>query len=280
MPNNDSNYIQTYNHPHGQVLINEQTLTGIADAIREQRLTDDTFKPAQFAGEIMEINEIEGGEYEGENDLSVEEKDVNFYDYDGTRVYSYGKEDFLGLSSLPDNPNHNNLIAQGWNWSLSDTKEYVQNYGILDVGQMYDAKTSASTYGSLEIDIELKEGYLTPTLSVDIIDNSTGQQYYINWGDSQAVSLPINTINLSHTYNTPGKYTIKVSTVYSRGNAFSITGTSSGSSFFTGGGTNDDIYRNCITAVRIGSCVEELGDYAFKDCHSLRTISLHKDLKI
>lgn len=273
-----SNNLEIVTTPSRQVLINEQSLRDTAYAIRERENRPVKLKPSQFSKEIFsQIYNVIGGDRTEEIDLSVEENDVNFYDYDGTRVYSYSKEEFLGLSSLPANPSHDNLIAQGWNWSLSDAKNYVQNYGILDVGQMYDAKTSASTYGSLEIDIELKEGYLTPTLSVDVIDNSTGQQYYVNWGDGQTASLPVNTINLSHTYSTPGKYTIRVSTVYSRGNAFSITGTSSGSSLLTGGGTNDDIYRNCITDVRVGSCVKELGDFAFQGCKSLRTITLHKD---
>ena len=48
----------------------------------------------------------------------IQRKDVNLYDFDGTRVYSYSKAEFLGLSSLPGNPAHDGLTAQGWNWSL------------------------------------------------------------------------------------------------------------------------------------------------------------------
>ena len=275
MPNND---IQTYNHPHGQVLINEQTLTDIADAIREQRLTDDTFKPAQFAREIIGINEIEGGEYEGEIDLSVEEKDINFYDYDGTRLYSYEKEEFLGLSNLPANPSHDNLIAQGWNWSLSDAKEYVQNYGILDVGQMYNTDN-----GMLEIDIELKENNLSPVLNfIPTYNSSSSALIKIDWGDNSDIEnldnfTMNNTLSISHIYNQAKKYTIRIRT-HSSSSKIKLIGTSSGSSLLTGGGTYDQIYRNCITAVRVGSCVQELNDYAFKNCYSLKTITLHKDL--
>lgn len=43
----------------------------------------------------------------------VPSKAVNFYDYDGTRVYSYSKAEFLGLNALPGNPAHEGLTAQG-----------------------------------------------------------------------------------------------------------------------------------------------------------------------
>ena len=36
-------------------------------------------------------------------------KDVKFYDYDGTIVYSYTPEEFAALESLPDNPTHEGL---------------------------------------------------------------------------------------------------------------------------------------------------------------------------
>ena len=65
----------------------------------------------------------------------VLKKDVNFYDYDGTLVTSYTKTEFLSLSAMPDNPSHDGLTAQGWNWSLNDAKTYVTANGKLDVGQ-------------------------------------------------------------------------------------------------------------------------------------------------
>lgn len=92
MPEVDNNYIEINKHPHRQVLITEDTLSDIADAIRDTTLKNYSFKPNQFSKEIIKMNEFIGGEYDGEVDLSVEEKDVNFYDYDGIRVYSYTKD--------------------------------------------------------------------------------------------------------------------------------------------------------------------------------------------
>ena len=68
----------------------------------------------------------------------VEEKDVNFYDYyDGTIVASYSAADFANLSALPANPSHSGLVAEGWNWTLSDAQTYVAANGGLDIGQTY-----------------------------------------------------------------------------------------------------------------------------------------------
>ena len=55
--------------------------------------------------------------------------DVLFYDYDGTLVKSYSKDDFLALTAFPENPSHEGLTAQGWNWSFEGAKSYVTKYG-------------------------------------------------------------------------------------------------------------------------------------------------------
>ena len=81
-----------------------------------------------FAADIATIPSGGGG--------STTRKDVNFYDYDGTIVNSYTATEFANLSAMPDNPSHDGLTAQGWNWSLSDAKSYVASYGELDVGQL------------------------------------------------------------------------------------------------------------------------------------------------
>ena len=73
-----------------------------------------------------------------------EEFTVLFYDFDGTIVARYTRTAFLALSSMPANPTHAGLTAQGWNWSLADAKEYVTQFGGLEIGQMYctsDGKT-------------------------------------------------------------------------------------------------------------------------------------------
>lgn len=53
----------------------------------------------------------------------VQSKDVNFYDYDGTLVYSYTWEEAEQLTELPAGPTHDGLTFQEWNYTLDDIKE-------------------------------------------------------------------------------------------------------------------------------------------------------------
>ena len=81
---------------------------------------------------------------QGGSVISLPKKDVNFFDYDGTVIAAYTAAEFANLSVMPNNPSHDGLTAQGWNWSLADAKTYVMTYGALDIGQMYitsDGKT-------------------------------------------------------------------------------------------------------------------------------------------
>lgn len=89
----------------------------------------------------------------------VEEKDVNFYDYDGTCVAAYSAADFASLDALPSNPSHDGLTAQGWNWTLADAKSYVASYGFLDIGQNY-----VTSDGKTRIYVQLQEGNCPPSL--------------------------------------------------------------------------------------------------------------------
>ena len=54
----------------------------------------------------------------------VEPKDINFYDYDGTLLYSYTKNEVLSLTQLPPLPTREGFTCQGWNWSLANIKAY------------------------------------------------------------------------------------------------------------------------------------------------------------
>ena len=68
-------------------------LTDIADAIREKKGTTGAINPQDFSSEIASIES--GGGSSAVTSASV--SDVNFYDYDGTILHSYTKEQFLLL---------------------------------------------------------------------------------------------------------------------------------------------------------------------------------------
>lgn len=137
----------------------------------------------------------------------VEEKDVNFYDYDGTCVYAYTKDEFLALSEMPANPDHSNegLTSDGWNCDFDELQAFIAKYGKYDVGQTYspsDGKTRLCvkvTDPSIEMKIY---GYKSGSDTLNII---------VDWGDNTSFDTYENDVNIHHSYNTIGIYIITIS---------------------------------------------------------------------
>ena len=138
---------------------------------------------------------------------SVAWNDVNFYDYDGTRLYSYSAAEFASLTAMPPNPTHTGLTSQGWNWSLANAKTQVAGSGGCDIGQMYitsDGKTR------LYITID-KPVFKQLQLGLTIEGTIT-----IDWGDNSSPSTEtrsgatVYTI-FSHNYSNLGDYCISIS---------------------------------------------------------------------
>ena len=223
-----------------------QLFTNIADAIRAKTGSSETIIAEDFPTEIAGIQsgKLTNAEYnEADEDVDSILNDinvVNFYDYDGSLLYSYTKSDFLELSALPANPTHTGLTAQGWNWTLADAKTYVTAYGGLDIGQMY-----TTTSGNTEFDIELNE---STGLTIKLTVSGTK-----DWGDGTTDNL--NT----HTYSTKGKYTISMSGI-----------TSLASTIFDQSSSTVNYF---LKDVRFGSIIY-LSNYAFQYCNSLRSVTM------
>ena len=101
--------------------------TGDALVISQLTVTENgTYTAAETAGYNPVIVNVQPPD--------IEEKDVIFIDYDGTIVYSYTAEEFANLIALPDNPTHEGLVSQGWNWTLSDAKLMQQNMELIMSG--------------------------------------------------------------------------------------------------------------------------------------------------
>lgn len=175
-----------------------------------------------------------------------EEKDVNFYDYDGTLVDSYTKQEFLALSNLPNNPTHTGLTAQGWNWTLSDAKTYVTTYGKLNIGQTYTTSSGLS-----EFDIEL-----TNATGLSVTLNMNGTK---NWGDGTTDT------NNTHNYSSTGKYTITC-------NGTQLT-TSMSSGVF---GQNSSSFNYYVKNIRLSN-ITTISAYSFQYCSSLETIIISNE---
>ena len=201
------------------------------------------------------------------------ENDVNFYDYDGERVASYSKADFLALNEMPANPSHQGLTAQGWNWSLADAKSYVTDYGMLDIGQMY-----VTDDGKTRIYIKLEEGRLSPYLGFGINGTAT-----IDWGDgstSEVTGTNINSIiNTLHNYSKEGNYIITIDSI-SNIKIFSDTEESKLLWGNVSGYQKNGSYNNCIKKIELGNNIDNygIGKYAFGSCYSLESITMPKKM--
>ena len=244
-------------------------LTSIADKIRSRSGGSNQLAfPAGFVSEIDNIPTDGGG---------AEEKDVNFYDYDGTLVTSYSKTEFLALTEMPANPTHTGLAFQEWNWTLADAKEYVTDYGKLNIGATY-----TTSDGKTRIYIELRDGYTEPYLYLILgVANIR-----IDWGDGVTERASGNGNQyIQHTYNDEGSYVITIE-VLSGSIAIPSGSSTFGSRLLTGRTSvsvkdgADQPYRNAITNVELGANITSLNNYAFMKCYNLETISIPGNISI
>lgn len=227
-------------------------------------------KTAMLANGVLTTGTGSGGS----GVVEAEEKDVNFYDYDGIRLYSYTAAEAQALSELPANPAHSGLTAQGWNWTLAQIKTQLTTMGgVVEVGQNY-----VTTSGATEVDVVMDDpNHLSPYMAICI--NGTVS---VDWGDNTTTDTMTGTSITSiktqlHTYSSTGKYTIKITVV---SGAFSFH--SSGYLGFlwmasSGSLRNNVIYMNMVTDIRLGNNAN-IGNYAFNYCSEIKSITLPSSL--
>lgn len=200
----------------------------------------------------------------------VEEKQVNFIDYDGTILYSYTKAEANALTELPSNPSHTGLTAQGWNWTLAQIQTQLTNLpnGTIWVGQSY---TTAS--GKTEIVINLDSDRLKPYIFFAV--NGT---VVIDWGDGSSTSTvtgsSATTLKYtSHTYSAAGTYTILLNVTSGTMTFYNSTTDYRGLFSYTNGAADDGIYSFCVTNVRIGPNTN-LGENGLQMCVGIQTVTI------
>lgn len=201
--------------------------------------------------------------------IPVESKDVNFYDYDGTIVYSYTAAEFAQLSALPANPTHTGLTSQGWNWTLSDAQDWVASYRILDIGQMYDTNDGNTRFyfdaTSDTLNPEFSSfAYSGTTLTVDWGDNTTPDTLTVTSGSYA-------TLSASHTYASPGLYVISVDGAIS----FDENGNINAASF-SSTSVQSRQYRSRIKKIELGSTASYSSFPRMTGYPDLRIISIPK----
>lgn len=233
-----------------------QSKAAIKAAISEKTGGDAGDVMSTYAEQIMSISGGGGGARK-----EVEEKDVHFYDYDGTLLYSYTVAEAQALTALPPLPEHKGLIADGWNYTLEEIK--AEN-DMCEVGALYrtdDGKTRL--YVSTPMD------NFTVSLSYY---QTTAKGTVIDWGDG-TTETPSSSGNAlpEHTYATAGDYMITITVT---------SGTiklARASSSYCVMGLISNANRSRIATLRkieVGDNVTELQGYCFYYCGCLRTITI------
>lgn len=213
--------------------------------------------------------------------VAVEEKDVNFYDYDGTCLYAYTIAEAQALTELPPGPTHEGLVFQEWNWTLDEI--HAQNT-VIDVGALYvteDGKTR------LYIKLEHTASLTVPLNIIQTVSNGVS----IDWGDGTAPETVSGTSSASttHSYANTGDYVITLDaqsgTVTAgagssnrlfgnQGNHLAILqGIKCGTGFlgFSGGALQGQAQ---LKTIAISSYVTGIATDAIHDCFSLQCLVL------
>lgn len=242
-------------------------LTSVANAIRTKGGTSaDLAFPTGFVNAIGAIPTGGGG--------GVEEKDVNFIDYDGTILHSYTAQEASALSALPANPSHTGLTAQGWNWTLSEIKAQLTACpgGDVWVGQMY-----VTDDGKTRLYITLKD-LLRPVAIM--FKSSVSGGVTINWGDGSAEEMSSGTslATYYHSYSSVGDYviTLDVTNGYMDWTAGS---NSQGMMQVENKARSQNVYNSSrLSRVEIGTGITSIGSNWFSTHYNLCSITIPKNI--
>lgn len=206
-------------------VIQETTLKDIANAIRGKNGTADLISAAQMAQAITNLPSgeaniqpltitsngtykapegvdgyspvvvnVEGGG--GSSLITVDPKDINFYDCFGNIVASWTFAEMKAAQALPEYPNthpEEGIIFDGWNWTLEEIKALK---APIDVGANYDT-IDKKTWIELEFPDDGQEHafYLAAQTT------RPGRPYTTDWGDgTSTASSSSNYQSSGHTY--------------------------------------------------------------------------------
>ena len=241
-------------------------------------LTADTVAPETLAAGITAhdksgaaiVGTAEFGGGGGGGSLpSATKKDVNFYDYDGTILYSYTVAEAAALTELPALPSHEGLICQGWNWTLDGIKAMGS---AVNVGAMY-----ITDDGKTRVYIRLEDGRTSPMLGC--CPNGT---VTVDWGDGTTPDVLTGTSTSTvkwtptHEYAAPGDYVISLTVDGSIGfYGYEASNQNSGILRYSSSADGRNItYQNAVQRIEIGDGVTSISDIAFYGCYSLASITI------
>ncbi|MCD7831145.1 MAG: leucine-rich repeat domain-containing protein [Firmicutes bacterium] len=190
---------------------------------------------------------------------------VTFYDYDGTVLYSYTREDAAALEALPDLPSHDGLVAEAWNYTLDE----IRSGAPADVAASFMTDDGATRFYITVSDT------VRSSLSLRISCTDAGG-VSIDWGDGSDAEKLTSTDETvyTHEYGAVGDYVISVTANSGTWRLIGESVDAGGSAFgYTTTSAAQRIYPNMLTRAEFGSGVEEIGDYSLSWCGNLETVT-------
>lgn len=150
-------------------------------------------------------------EFKGDTDNLVQMSDVNLYDWDGTLLFAYTKDNFLKMTDYPIVAAPEGMIVQGWNWSFEGAQNYVRKYGMVNVGRVCYPDLPEEKKHALLMEMHIPEGGHTdiPLL----FSQSVSHGVEIDWGDGSEFETVEGEglVTTSHQYTSDNAvYTIAV----------------------------------------------------------------------
>lgn len=250
----------------GNVLVKEETLTQIAEAIREKAGTDDLYKPGEMPEAILEI-EVGGA-------VAIDDKPIKFYGYAGELVAGYSLKEVAEMTELPPLPAAKGMICQEWNWTLEELKSHGRE---ANVGASF-----ITDDGSTRIYISLVKGALNPILG---FAQSVAHSVQVDWGDgspleTSSVSGSSNYVNMSHQYESAGDYIIRL--IPDEGAQIYLGGDAKGTYLLRRVTTTSNanrVYSNAIKKIELGNCIAYVNNQAFAS-DTITYVSVPNDVGI
>ena len=195
---------------------------------------------------------------------SVEKKDVNFYDWEGTLLFGYSVEEVQAMTSLPaldTSPNyqtvdHDLLVFQEWTRNLTNIKTWVRNHSdqSLGVGAIYTTTDGQNhDYWNNPRLTNVKSIYMQKRGVTSIRNSAFFNCYFLT-----AINIPdgVTSIGGNAFQNC---YSLKAINIP---DGVTSIGTSA--------------FQNCyaLTAINVPDGVTSIGNNAFYNCYALTAINV------
>ena len=236
--------------------------------------------------------------------VPVQNPALILWDWEGTKLAEYSREDVLALTELPA-PNtltpyagidHEWLVFQEWNWNLTDIKDWVQKrqHGALDVGAIYatiDGETHNTWPSSRLINSGKISEYKTSNTNITygmLQNNSSLRSISIPYGSVDAYNYAFSFNSALKHFNVPSSITTLRTGAFQNDYALEHivlpnTAISAWGEAFHGcvnlkninidhwRSVGQQVFQGCynLTQIYLSQTILSIDDSAFKKCSSL-----------